>query len=562
MGAERERFREVLLSYNEDDAYERGLVFIPVGWEQTLGGIGRPQAKINEQVVECDYLVLVLWDRWGSAPSVGGPHTSGAEEEYELARTCLADPARPMKDILVLFKGIDERQLSDPGGQLSKVLAFKKQLEESKQILFARFDTMEEFERALRRHLLGWIRERDQKSPKGAPSSLNDLPDVATKLISTDEAQELDRAERLAQEGHVSEAEALFAAIVTNRPTVLALSRYAKFLRRRGRISYSRSVSQQLLDLSRKLGDRGGEIDAWVNLGILSRKGGDLDKSADELREAARMASGRGEERPDSRLPYVLDNLGHTLRRLGRQDAALEAHRAALAAREDLGDTEDLGYTYNNLGALFRRYGHLEQAITHVAKALEFFKQADDRGGAASALANLGLTYESQDRRKEAREAFEKSYQLNQELANAAGLSMNYGQLARVYIWAGDAERARKFAELCLSSSQESGNQEGIGTGLQHLSKVAFASGQFEDALDNARLSIETFERIPHPLGIAGALADLGRTLAELDRDDEAIEVLERAAAIAKELHEVPLLGEIDDLLGGVRRRLGDDPAT
>jgi hypothetical protein len=48
------------------DALSRGVCFISIGWEETLGAIGRPQELINEDLRECDYFVLVLYDRLGS----------------------------------------------------------------------------------------------------------------------------------------------------------------------------------------------------------------------------------------------------------------------------------------------------------------------------------------------------------------------------------------------------------------------------------------------------------------------------------------------------------------
>ncbi len=63
---ERRSFRRVIGEYNDTDALRRGVMFFPVGWEDTLGGMGRPQALINKDLRECDYFVLVLWDRWGS----------------------------------------------------------------------------------------------------------------------------------------------------------------------------------------------------------------------------------------------------------------------------------------------------------------------------------------------------------------------------------------------------------------------------------------------------------------------------------------------------------------
>src|SRR4028118_236692 len=87
---EREAFKNIINKYNETDATERNVQFIPVGWEATLGGIGRPQELINEDIRRCDYFILVLWDRWGSRPNKEneGSYTSGTDEEYHVALNC------------------------------------------------------------------------------------------------------------------------------------------------------------------------------------------------------------------------------------------------------------------------------------------------------------------------------------------------------------------------------------------------------------------------------------------------------------------------------------------
>jgi Domain of unknown function (DUF4062) len=80
---ERTRFRDNLHRFNETHAEPRGVMFYPVGWEDTLAGAGRPQAIINEDLKQCDYAVFVFHDRWGT--TTGGGYSSGTEEEWKLA---------------------------------------------------------------------------------------------------------------------------------------------------------------------------------------------------------------------------------------------------------------------------------------------------------------------------------------------------------------------------------------------------------------------------------------------------------------------------------------------
>jgi Domain of unknown function (DUF4062) len=80
---ERERFRDLLDKYTRLHGEPRGVTFHAVGWEDTIGGAGRPQAIINEDLKQCDYAVFILHDRWGTP--TGSEHSSGTEEEWELA---------------------------------------------------------------------------------------------------------------------------------------------------------------------------------------------------------------------------------------------------------------------------------------------------------------------------------------------------------------------------------------------------------------------------------------------------------------------------------------------
>jgi tetratricopeptide (TPR) repeat protein len=544
---ERRRFREFLLQLNEDDAIERGTVFIPVRWEETLQGVGRPQQKINDDLRTSDYFVLVLWDRWGSPPDDDGEYTSGTEEEYKLASALLADESAPMKDIIVLFKGVEDRQLSDPGTQLQQVLDFKKSLEESKSLLYGTFDSLDEFERHLLKHLLAWLRSDDSKDARSAPEV---LPEGEVDTSWAGEGKDLlELAEQYAREERDADAERIFARIVTARPSIESLRKYARFLRRKGRTTHSRAVTEHLLRLSNEQNSDAGRIFALTNLGLLERKLGKLEDSERYFREAIVLAEGSVELSREVKLAYILDNLGHTLRRMGKSEEAIEAHESALAFRELTGDTNHLGYTYNNLGALHRRYGRYKEARTRIDRALELFEEVNDEAGLASALSNLGLVHETVGDFEKAQEAFEQSYELNRARGSSDGLSMNLSQLSRMAVHNNDLESARAYAEECLRINRRGGNQEGIGTGLQHVGRVALAEGHLDEAMKSFDLSLEVFRSIPHRLGVAGVLADKARALSQSGDTEGAVALARESSAIARELDEMPLLEESEHLM-------------
>ncbi len=105
-----------------------------LGWEDTLPGCARPQAIINKEIDSCDLFIGLLWKRWGQPT---GTYTSGFEEEFERARKRRAETGTP--EIWVFFKHVEPALVDDAGEQLQRVLAFRKEREASKELLFKEF---------------------------------------------------------------------------------------------------------------------------------------------------------------------------------------------------------------------------------------------------------------------------------------------------------------------------------------------------------------------------------------------------------------------------------------
>jgi hypothetical protein len=152
---ERQCFRNKLERFSALHAEHQSVLFHAVGWEDTVGGVGRPQALINEDLKQCDYAVFVLHDRWGSP--TGGGYASGTEEEWALAEELYRD--NKIRNIALFFKDVDPRRLRDPGKQLQSVLAFKKRIEEEKRYLFKQYGAISQFAETLEEHLGRWLRD-------------------------------------------------------------------------------------------------------------------------------------------------------------------------------------------------------------------------------------------------------------------------------------------------------------------------------------------------------------------------------------------------------------------
>jgi hypothetical protein len=101
--AERQSAHEVVKEINAIFGRNFDVEIDLLGWEDTLPGMGRPQAMINRDVDGCDLFIGLLWKRWGTPP--GEEFTSGFEEEFERARQRHQLTGQP--EIWLAFKQVE-----------------------------------------------------------------------------------------------------------------------------------------------------------------------------------------------------------------------------------------------------------------------------------------------------------------------------------------------------------------------------------------------------------------------------------------------------------------------
>jgi tetratricopeptide (TPR) repeat protein len=340
---EREAFRDTVLAYNDSEAIPRTAYFSPIGWEITLRGVGRAQEKINEEVRKCDYFVLLLWDRWGTPTGSEKNHSSGTEEEYAVAWECYDAPKRPMREIIVLFKAVDPRHLSDPGPQLQKVLEFKKSLEIEKKLFFDTFDDLASFNEKLRRYLAQWIRDHE----KGDTTKVFQRPVVGKTESSTDhylkaleerlaledgdESDFVKEAEQLLKQGKLTEAEAKLVQAIVPGDDLNAFRVYGQFLINSNRLRDAESVFKRMLKLARD-----SENPSWIGfalakLGGVYRFRNQLERSEQALKEALLFKKKAGDSLG---IAYVSAWLGDLYLQWKKWKQAEEAFLACLKVRD------------------------------------------------------------------------------------------------------------------------------------------------------------------------------------------------------------------------------------
>jgi tetratricopeptide (TPR) repeat protein len=485
---EREAFRSTVYDYNETDAIQRGVLFIPTGWEDTLAGAGRPQGIINQDLKHCDYFVLVVWDRWGTPPDVtgAGKYTSGTEEEFHVAEQCLRDPNTPMLQMVVCFKAVQPAVLSDPGQQLSKVLQFKRDLETTKRYLFSTFDDTLRFQNLLRKHLAQWVRDHETgvstKCRSGTFNKSEGLAKLSPVNIATQDSPVapdpernplLVRAEELADEGQLTDAETMFAQAVVKGNDPDALNSYGNFLRRVGRVSQAKGMYEQALKIGSEVDEVWKSV-AYGNLGELYRTLGNLDKSEEMHKKALEIDQRLGRKKG---MAIQYGKLGRVYRRRGELEASEEMHRKALSLNLETKNLAGTAVDYGDLAQVYRRKGDVDTALHYLQQALQINESLRQELGIAIVCGNLGIIYRKRNNLDAAEEMHKRSLAIDRRLGHLEGEAIQSGNLGLVYLRRGKLDEAETWLNKSLAINERLGRIEGIADDHRDLGLVYEARG-------------------------------------------------------------------------------------
>ena len=189
---ERRAAKSVVDEFNNNWADHLSYHVELVGWEDTISVYGRPQATINRDLEQCEFFIGMMWKRWGTSPAVSGPFSSGFEEEF---RTSVSNrEKRGSPEISLFFKTVGADLQRDPGDELKKVLAFKKQIVAEKAILFGTFDSIAEFRGKIQRCITRYVQKlqseetRERAEESQARSSADSVSQSLSETTSTSES--------------------------------------------------------------------------------------------------------------------------------------------------------------------------------------------------------------------------------------------------------------------------------------------------------------------------------------------------------------------------------------
>jgi len=500
LDAERKVFRDRLEQYTKREAEPRGVTFFPVGWEDTIGGVGRPQKLINEDLKHCDYAVFVLHDRWGSP--TGSGHSSGIEEEWESAEQLYKEIK--IRNIALFFKEIVPAQLNDPGPQLAKVTAINRKIESGKEYLFKPYAETGDFGEKLEQYLASWLRDHE-KSTANTPASGGlitstppDVPTSVTTAVSEPSGPDFNfwitEANQLTDAGMPDNFAALFCA------------------------KKAEATAGSDIEWGR----------AKNSLGAAQFRLNNLNEALAAFREIGNRFNSASEVDKQIRLATALLNEGLTLVRLGRKEegvAVLDDVVTRFGSATELTMRERVGDSLLNKGVVLSQLGRNEEAITTLDDVIT-------RLGSAPDLPPL--------REQVAKTLFNKGVALGQIGRNEEAIAI-YDEIIARFSSAPELPLREQVAKAILNK----------GAALGQLGRGEESFALYDDVI--ARFGYATEMSVLE--AVAMAQLNKGAALGRLGRKEEAIAIYDEIIARFGSTTELPLSEIVKQALDQKKRQ-------
>ncbi len=514
LAVERAAFKEVIDDLNTGFGDGAGIKFEALGWEDTLASTGRrSQGVINLDVDRADVFVLAMNRRWGQDAPDAKPYSSYTEEEFHRAyNRWKKKPGRGKErspEIFVFFKHIDPASMADAGPQLQKVLDFRKQLEESREVLYRGFKDEAEFKKEIDNHLRAFAKDELPKADAKRKGVL--LPRAAIEEIKKEKAEKEQALAMAEKEHQVAEAERAradaFALDFAERAAKVALDGRLEEARQNFAKATNGTTNLRVLYLAYDFYERTGDL-----------------ATAEDMLERWLAITGRDAETLETEA--ALGNLGLINLTRGELDRAEEMFLKAIAIDKKLGRKEGLAKGYNNLGVIYKSRGELERAEEIYLRSKSIHQELGNQLGVASTYSNLGVIYHVRGEVERAEEMHLKSLAIDEKLGHQEGMATDYNNLGLVYKGRGELDRAEAMYRKTIDISEKLGRQEGVAAACTNLGLIYGRRGDLEQSEKMHLKSLNIAEKVGHQEGMAIACANLGLNAIRREDLDRAHEFL------------------------------------
>jgi tetratricopeptide (TPR) repeat protein len=238
----------------------------------------------------------------------------------------------------------------------------------------------------------------------------------------------------------------------------------------------------------------------------------------------------------------ILFEKGVAYQQLSCYPEAVESFTSAMEIDKKRGRMSDYAYVLNWVGLVYRKQGQLDTALRYYEDGLEIHKGLHNERAYATALLSISNVYHLQGKIEEALRRAKTSLRIRQDLFKQGKISEVYvgwslSTIGTVYYQVNDFLKAEGFFQEAFDIFVRTGYKKGLATIYNRFGKLSMDRGElyharqwFEKAYSTS-LGIDTESQI-------NSLNKQGWILVLEERYEKAIELLQQAVDLAKEVHD------------------------
>jgi predicted ATPase/DNA-binding CsgD family transcriptional regulator/DNA-binding XRE family transcriptional regulator len=236
----------------------------------------------------------------------------------------------------------------------------------------------------------------------------------------------------------------------------------------------------------------------------------------------------------------------------GDYSEAIERAQRAMAIFESLGLADRTAHAATVLGSAQRYQGDRAGARRSWQTALDLRTDADDRGKEAAALNNLALVEDDDGNFDRARELLERALLIKRQLGDSQPIAIGLANLAGVLIRGGQWQSA--VGTLREAARLGAGQPHIMGTVLCNQGQLAARQRRWKQAVTHFEAAVAAYQIGGHRHDMLEAMIGLGTACHNVGRDEDALEHLRAAEALADEAGAPQRLAEVSAAIAEITR--------
>lgn len=303
------------------------------------------------------------------------------------------------------------------------------------------------------------------------------------------------------------------------------------FMEVRGMYEQAKRHLQPVETMASSLKDTERLAHAWLYLGRIEDKQGDLKQANTYLTKGLTLAQTRGDQKL---LCALYQALGEITEKEGRYDDAERYYQEALM--RSLDNPHMHATLLGHLGILSKNMGDYERAEAYYEQALNKAQEKDDREKISFLLLNLGVLASHQGEKTLAESRYRESLAISQALGHHELSSRTLANLGALLTGRGAYKESRKTLQHAWDLAHKMQHRERMCHVRLNLGEVARKTRSYEEAELHFKIGLELAESIMHLWLTSAGLIERGYLFLDMAEYAKAETDFRRAGKIAEEI--------------------------